>query len=372
MKNFKNNKIVIIFLALIIFSELIILLRFSDLVQNFEFKKSFRDCTRDSYPKIQKGQCLRNLAALAYKKTSILDISSDLKSVNDSNKIQWCHEFMHYLGWEAYKDSGDLFTSFRKATETCDFGMYHGIVEEYLEQSSVGSDIEDFVKLNGSKICEESTKGTLEVYKGICYHGLGHGFMFVTGNDLSTSAGYCGILPVDKMESCLTGVFMENIQSKQVTKIPVHPSKFAFNHEDPDFPCKELNKKFKNICYRYKGVFEMNESKGNLKLAFENCLKVDSSYHNSCFFGIGVNIPGSHITSDAAGRRCRAALEVSGKAYEQCVIGGLSFIAELSTGDSKELIKFCDSVDANFKGTCYDHARLLLKIWGKFDSEIVE
>ena len=91
---------------------------------------------------------------------------------------------MHYAGWALYKDKGNLTNSFIVASDDCDAGMRHGVIEEYISQKALDSDPETFVTSIISTACKEGIEAEqLRVgAASFCLHGLGHAFMFITNN----------------------------------------------------------------------------------------------------------------------------------------------------------------------------------------------
>lgn len=318
-------------------------------------------CLDNNDKDIKKGQCLRRLAIDAITNYSVEEIDSVIRTISDSNKRQWCHEFMHYSGWEVYKKTGSIFDSFLQASNECDSGMYHGIVEEYINQTKISLDADEFISIipqacEGENFNQNLSSGM----KSLCYHGLGHAFMLITDNNLNESLKYCDYLsaPIP----CYTGTFMENTQSKQVGRSN-HPSKFSYDRENPDYPCSGLDEKYKDQCYIYKGISNVVQTGGDFKQAFKDCLKVMPQYQNSCFWGVGSNIPGPHWSTQTTAEKCSIALEISQEAYEQCIYGAMSFVVQLNLGDPKAATEFCEVVDKNYKDICYRAAGISLGGW---------
>ncbi|HEY4496894.1 MAG TPA: hypothetical protein VI432_01980 [Candidatus Paceibacterota bacterium] len=326
------------------------------------FAVLYNKCADQSISDREKGECLKNLAETASRAYQLQEIEDGIRNINDSYKLQWCHEFMHYLGWETLSKTKTISKAFELASGLCDSGMYHGIVEEYINQAELSYDPETFTKNIIYETCEESINNSKNpvAIKGLCYHGLGHAFMFITENKLNNALEYC-----DRTKSpngCYTGAFMENIQTKQIARFS-HQKELAFQENDPDYPCKILNNKYKDTCYLYKGINNLVATGGDVKKAFELCLKVASKYKNICFRGTGSNIPGPHETPKGAGEKCLLSLQINKTAYEECIKGAMSFLVQVALGSPEAVAEFCETIKEEQRNLCYAESGDNLNLW---------
>jgi hypothetical protein len=91
--------------------------------------------------------------------------------------------------------------------ELCNSGYLHGIIESKFSQS------ED-VFADMKAMCGRYEPGRYMSWQ--CYHGIGHGAMFYTSNDLPRSLEMCdGFEDEFERSSCANGVFMENFNTEQ-------------------------------------------------------------------------------------------------------------------------------------------------------------
>lgn len=97
--------------------------------------QKYSNCLGTSMEKAESGSCLRNLAKETFKDYQASEIETELAKINDSNQAEWCHEFVHYLGWELMENNS-FSLAFSKASGACAYGMYHGIVEKYVSLNS--------------------------------------------------------------------------------------------------------------------------------------------------------------------------------------------------------------------------------------------
>ena len=260
----RTMKVFLVFLILLIIAEFFVLNEsFLNVSGKIPIRETYIACLNNTKQPKEKGLCLRSLAKDALKDHSAKEVESamlTILTISDSDKRQWCHEFMHYVGWELYDKTKNLYQAFNLASDKCDSAMYHGIVEEYIKTAQIGYKPEDFVKNVIPNSCEDGfSKLNLPVsMKGHCYHGLGHAFMFITDNDLIQSLRYCDHVLVGYENSCYTGALMENLQSKQVGRLGTHVSKFSFDLNNPDYPCSILEQKYKDEIAGIEKLREVN------------------------------------------------------------------------------------------------------------------
>lgn len=332
--------------------------------QGFSIRQEYINClTKSDKPQI-KGQCLRALATAALKNSSVSGIVAAMSSINGPTQAKWCHEFLHYVGWEVFNETQKLDKAFTVANAICDSGMYHGIVEQYINASATSYNPDQFVNTIVPNACAELSKqGLPRGIEGPCYHGLGHAFMFITENGLNKALKYCDYLSSVYQESCYTGVFMENLQSKQIGRFVNHPNKFSFNSSDPNYPCNQLDDKYKKQCYSYKGVYFTMQTNDSVKQSMSACLGVTPTHHTDCFWGVGSNIVGPQRSSFDSGKKCNEAIEISSLAYKQCIIGAMSFVVQLNQGKAEESVSLCKAIEDNYKTVCYIEAGKNLRNW---------
>lgn len=332
-------------------------------LSSLDLRESYLACLNSNTEQYDKGLCLKNLSVQATKKSSVPEVVVAMESIKDSQQLQWCHEFMHYVGWSVYDQSGDLFTAFNEASEKCDSGMYHGIVERYIEKASLAFNAEEFGQAVANA-CEGSLKArTLpQAMKGLCQHGLGHGFMLITDNNLNEALHLCDLVKGSE-RSCYSGAFMENVQSKQVGRMASHPSLFSYDTKTPDFPCNKLDERYLDFCYVFKGVSNVVLSNGDFRKSFEQCLDVRPDYQERCLYGVGTDIPGPHWSTTEAAKHCDSALKMDKRAYPQCVLGGMSFLMQINLGNPDAAVEYCNVIRKEYKETCYKAAGISFRDW---------
>jgi hypothetical protein len=113
-----------------------------------------------------------------------------------------CHHLAHDFGHIGFDVSGNLAAAIRAGDADCLNGYYHGVVEAAVQhETSQGTP-----EISG--MCAE-LRGDGPAYDA-CVHGLGHGLMHVSGDDVMQSRRTCTTLPDDyARQRCVDGVYME-------------------------------------------------------------------------------------------------------------------------------------------------------------------
>ncbi|OGE86050.1 MAG: hypothetical protein A3J48_01090 [Candidatus Doudnabacteria bacterium RIFCSPHIGHO2_02_FULL_46_11] len=192
----------------------------------------------------------------------------------DNALLRSCHVLVHEIGHAAYEKYKDFGEAIKYKDEVCNSGYLHGVIEAHFSESKdVFTDMRN--------ICEPYPLGKFVSWE--CYHGIGHGVMYYTLNDLPKSLELCeGYPDFFASNSCISGVFMENFNSDQ----DLHKSKFL-NEADPFYPCPNQADRHKRDCYIYSPVYYLNIHKNDYADALAWCLDAEKGYENICARGLG-------------------------------------------------------------------------------------
>ncbi len=138
----------------------------------------------------------------------------------DTYVFKNCHALAHEIGHAGYKKYNDFAVAMSYQDATCSDGYLHGVIEERF----VGvTDIFGEMK----KVCKNYT-----ALAGRCYHGVGHGIMFYTANNLPKALTICKTYTGMPRGRCYEGVFMENF----ISGTKAHPSSYL-DPKNPMYPC---------------------------------------------------------------------------------------------------------------------------------------
>ncbi len=185
-----------------------------------------------------------------------------------------CHALVHEIGREAYKEYGDVGEAMKYRDEVCNSGYLHGIIEtKFSESEDVFADMRT--------MCGEYRHGSFLSYQ--CNHGLGHGVMFYTANDLPRSLEMCDALEDSFASSnCANGVFMENFNADQ----KLHLSQFL-KEENPFYPCMNQAERHKDDCYLYAPTYFLSLHENDYAGALRWCEGAEAGYEPACAYGVG-------------------------------------------------------------------------------------
>jgi plastocyanin len=185
-----------------------------------------------------------------------------------------CHPLVHDVGHAAYEKYGDFGEAMKYQDEVCNSGYLHGIIESRFEES-------DDVFADMKTMCDPYPQGSYMSWQ--CYHGIGHGVMFYTANDLPRSLEMCdGFGSAFGRSNCANGVFMENFNADQ----KLHLSDYL-KESDPFYPCGEQAERHKEICYLYAPTYFLSLNDGDYAAALEWCKDAESGFEPSCAYGVG-------------------------------------------------------------------------------------
>lgn len=179
-----------------------------------------------------------------------------------------CHGLAHMLGHEAQKSLG--FTqAIAIQNDVCGSGYFHGIIERELAEHSA-----DY-KEQLLTLCSKKDRR--------CFHGLGHGLMFVTDNDLPLSLSQCRrfSMPFQRIQ-CAEGAFMENFEADAAD----HPSAYLFP-DDPYLTCRDQPEPEKGICSFYFVRYFLRLHLAAYDEAVSFCQTLPKASMEACIKGVG-------------------------------------------------------------------------------------
>ena len=241
-------------------------------------------------------------------------------AMEDLNKLlekkSWglavCHPIAHEIGYEAIEKYADLGEAFQYMTPVCSGGYIHGVLERFFVNTEKPP-VEE-----AKKACDKYQKDNI-LYKQ-CVHGIGHGFMFFTRNDLPASLEQCGHFKKDlDKRFCAGGTFMENFNANRWAG---HVSNYV-KEDDLFYPCQEQPALYKRECYSYTVDNFLKHEPRNYAGLLKWCLGTEKNYRTNCFF--------------AAGKR----------------------MAEQNIHDLKRVERLCSLADPQYQKDCYNGMR-----WG--------
>ena len=183
-----------------------------------------------------------------------------------------------------------------------------------------------------------------------CVHGLGHGFMAVSGSDVFESLDGCDEALDDGWErdKCYGGVFMENVTA---INNPSRPST-GLRPNQPLYPCTAVGDRYKPQCYDWQMAYAVLVSNGDFGELFRRCAKTEAEFRDSCYEGIGGDaLQQSKFLNDEAARRETlrelCLLGPDEAARDGCVNGAITAMYRDYTDGVEQAQAFCESLTAD-------------------------
>lgn len=279
---------------------------------------------------------------------------ADLKArYNENDYIKnMCHPLVHVVGRTAAEKSANTLDAFSKGDPFCWSGYYHGVMEEIVAR--IGK---DNLKANLNKICK-GIERRISFDRYNCVHGLGHGLMALTNNEIFQSLEMCGFLKGSLAQSwCETGVFMENV----IADGKNHKTKYL-DPERPFYPCTEVEEKYKTECYLGQTSYVLKLVGADFKKLFEMCSNIEEGYQDKCYISIGRDASGNTI-SDAIKTKQICDLGKTAEQKQKCIEGAIIDFVSYYHSDTKAL-ELCGLLDdAETKSHCLKTAKTYWSIF---------
>jgi cytochrome c553 len=295
-----------------------------------------------SCEKSNKPFCFRqafgNLTFKEGPEKALAELAKDDKSIAGVHAD--CHQIAHWTGRAGlayYKNEAGVAMS--HGSMTCNSGYYHGVM-----QLAFAGLPRAAVLRKAKKLCSNPALHTSEFLLYQCFHGLGHGLMIYSGNDLPWSLETCHKLPdYINGDSCTGGVFMQNFDTTMGV------SKYL-KRDDPIYPCNAVGETNKSYCYLIVTARILAVDHYNWEKTAAWCRRSEPDWVATCFESYGRDASG-YTTYHAARtvRICRLA----GRNMADCMDGASWDYANNYAG-SKQSISICNAAPASYKGRCFD------------------
>jgi len=261
------------------------------------------------------------------------------ESSRDSKVSGFCHDILHEIGHASYRKYGSFKDAAKFQSDFCNSGYIHGVFESYFETTS------DPLSGLAEQCNEYASFGGRRFDLWQCHHGVGHGFMYLTGGDLDKSLALCEEgLGKDGASSCQNGVFMEVFNLEVLAK--------ESNYIDPKNPfltCSTRNTA-KGDCYLYVPTY-LSQTKGmDFSDIFDECGKAEFGYKSTCIHGVGSEaIKRNMDDSETVFALCKQAGSFINQ--ETCVVGVAGMYMN-QTGSYTSGKNLCEQAPSEYQGVC--------------------
>ncbi len=257
-----------------------------------------------------------------------------------------CHPITHVIGHAAVSLYPEVYEAFNHGDPYCWSGYYHGVMEEISER--IGA---DKIESELNNICADlpgRENYSFNYYN--CVHGLGHGVMAVSNNELFISLDMCNKLEGQwEKESCYGGVFMENVI------IDNRGEKTEFlKPEDPLYPCNAVKQEYKGACYLMQTSYALKVTNYDYEKVAALCRQADIGFSQICFQSFGRDASG-FSSSNAEITKSKCDLGANFDEQSNCVAGAVKDFISYYHSD-KEAKAFCSMLSPDLKQYCLDTA----------------
>ncbi len=253
-----------------------------------------------------------------------------------------CHPLTHVIGQAAGKKAASVSEAFLAGDSFCWSGYYHGVMEAVVAKvgrEHVASELDGIcAKISGRE------RYSFDYYN--CVHGLGHGLMEITQDELFDSLALCDHLTgLWEEQSCWGGVFMENIIVDATGR---HTN--YLKPDDPVYPCSAVEEKYKERCYMMQTSYMMKTTGSNFITIFALCRVADPHYRDICYQSLGRDASGS-TTSDPERTKNICLLGADANERANCISGAVRDFVSYHHSDMQAR-GLCTILPAEFQKDC--------------------
>ncbi|PIR83817.1 hypothetical protein COU18_02420 [Candidatus Kaiserbacteria bacterium CG10_big_fil_rev_8_21_14_0_10_51_14] len=279
-----------------------------------------------------RSRCYEVEVAALYPERSVYKVFDIIRTIRDLDpQYQFCHVLSHALGERVVAEDPARWVEaipLNPADGLCSNGFIHGVIggrfrAEVLDDAMLEKFIPDF-----SRACEPRENWSPSpLDQAICYHGMGHLFVFITDADIAKGLSLCertakGKNPrQDFRRVCREGVFMQIYQ-------PLEPDDFLLIERMEVKPTKETVRE-------YCATFTQDEYVGA-------CLRESwPLFREGVEDGYGI------------GEFCEG--QPNAREETACYESAFSILGRMSLGDSEHIVEACGSVPEERQPMCYEY-----------------
>ena len=254
-----------------------------------------------------------------------------------------CHTITHSIGSATLlRFHDDAAAAMGQGSMDCGSGYYHGLIEYALESATSMTQVVEKVQA----MCTDraALKTTFLLYQ--CVHGLGHGVMIFSGDNLPWALSMCSKLENGwSQQSCSGGVFMQNFSLP--SKLSPFRSQFV-RKNDLLYPCDWVRAKYKYYCYLQITEHVLYVTGYNWKRAAQTCARAPRPWSRICFQSFGRDASGASRYHPAP---TYALCRLTGAGLPDCVYGAARDFANNDTNGIRAA-RFCAVVRPSLRGYC--------------------
>jgi hypothetical protein len=255
----------------------------------------------------------------------------------DASLARACHPLLHELGHAAYARYKDFAKTISYEKGLCNSGYTHGAIEMHF--LAAGDDIRTTLRTT----CARDFDTMFEEWQ--CFHGVGHGLMYVTNKDLTKALAMCQELDSEFATSaCQNGVFMDRFIVIDHTGAPIDAAGIDTRL------CRRQEDHFKAQCYLYAPTAYLTHHANSYGAAFSDCkANAEMGYRTACMHGVGSQASKDNITRPRIARNvCRRAPNGFASA---CIEGAISILVN-HYASVKPVEPLCKTTFSEYRQLC--------------------
>lgn len=263
----------------------------------------------------------------------------DARSRSPGPILNDCHQIAHAIGHAALaRFHGNTSVALGQGGMTCSSGYYHGIVEQALRGVP-----RDQVASKARSMCTGSiAKTQFTLYQ--CVHGLGHGLMIYSYDDLPYALHVCDQLQTSwDQVSCSGGVFMQNV----VTTMGLHSQ--WLKKRDLIYPCDAVSKKHKLYCYLLATSRILPAVGYNWRKTAAWCRRSEPGWVKTCFQSYGRDASGN---TQQNAPKTLALCRLAGTMQGECLYGAARDFAN-DDANGTRAAHLCAMAPARYRSYCF-------------------
>lgn len=250
-----------------------------------------------------------------------------------------CHQITHTVGHAGLAHyHGNASEALAHGAMTCNSGYYHGVIE-----LAFGGAPRPKVIQIARRLCTVPSITKQEFLHYQCVHGLGHGLMIYSGDNLPFSLHACDKLQTSFARvSCTGGVFMQNL-------MPGMLASPYLKRSDPIYPCNVVAERYKLYCYLEVTSVILPHVGWNWHKAAAWCRRSEPNWVATCFQSFGRDASGvSQYHPRETIRLCLIAGNMTG----ECLYAAARDYANNYAG-GKEAAVLCNRAASRYRGRCF-------------------
>ena len=254
-----------------------------------------------------------------------------------------CHQIAHEIGHAAYiRFHHDAAQALAHGSMTCWSGYYHGVIER-----AFGGLPRSEVAAAARRLCtgRELHASTFLLYQ--CVHGLGHGLMIYSLNDLPYSLRVCDQLQTAwDRSSCTGGVFMQNFLPGPMQMAPTR----WLSKKNLIYPCNVVAERDKLYCYLMVTSRILPEVGYRWAVAARWCRRSEPAWIVTCFQSFGRDASG-FTTQDPS--KIVTICRYAGSMERECIYGAARDLTANDAGATRAA-RMCLRAPAAARAYCFN------------------